>query len=340
MISMYCSRHSSRFTTRVRRRSASAPFALPLLTIAAAAHAVPVETIVTAVGAPAVDGTVTVQLAFLNSQGSAAELTVPDRVAGSVLIAGTATAVSLHHADVATRSITVAPGGFARAAYTVQLPDARGSVAVLTLAGGAVGYAYGSATTTPVAGVSTMGVVAKPTASPAADRDNAFLGNLSAYEPIYAVYGPGTSTDALIQISFKYQLFGNGGAPADQRRWTDGITFAYTQRLYWDLGAKSAPFRNIDFQPELFYLIPPRPLTSDVLIGGQAGIRHKFERSRRGRVAQPEHGLHPPDLRAAGRALDLEDRCAGVGLCRRPVRQPRHRALPRQHRPFRRDRPR
>src|SRR3546814_9091632 len=49
-----------------------------------------------------------------------------------------------------------------------------------------------------------------PSAKP--DRGNAFLGNLSSYAPIYAVYGPGTSSDGRVQISFKYQLFGNPGA--------------------------------------------------------------------------------------------------------------------------------
>ena len=249
---------------------------LPLLTIAAAAHAVPVEMIVTAVGVPADDGTVSVQVTFLNERNAPAELTVPDQVAASLLIGDSITAVSLQRAGVGTGAIAVAPGGFARADYTVRLPDAWGSIGVLTLADGSIGYTVGSKTrTTPPAGNSMTVVVAKPPALPTADRGNSFLGNLSSYEPIYAVYGPGTSTDALIQISFKYQLFGRGGAPADQRRWTDGITFAYTQRMYWDLGAKSAPFRNIDFQPELFYFVPLRHLTGDAAIGGQAGIRHE-----------------------------------------------------------------
>src|SRR3546814_19801739 len=36
---------------------------------------------------------------------------------------------------------------------------------------------------------------------------NAFLPNLSAYAPIFAAYGPGTNSDARLQISFKYQIF-------------------------------------------------------------------------------------------------------------------------------------
>src|SRR3546814_11128150 len=85
---------------------------------------------------------------------------------------------------------------------------------------------------------------------------NAFLSNLSAYAPIYAAYGPGTNSDARLQISFKYQLFGPSAAPDRRQSWEQGLHFAYTQRMFWDLGAKSSPFRNIDFVPELFYLAP------------------------------------------------------------------------------------
>jgi hypothetical protein len=54
----------------------------------------------------------------------------------------------------------------------------------------------------------------KQPAAPPTDKSvgNAFLANLSAYQPIYAVYGPGTNTDARIQISFKYKLFGSSSA--------------------------------------------------------------------------------------------------------------------------------
>ena len=126
MIFGYYLRRSSRFTTRVRRRSASAWSALPLLTIAVAAHAVPVEMIVTAVGAPADDGTVSVQVTFLNERNAPAEFTVPDQVAASLLIGDSITAVSLQRAGVGTGAITAAPGGFAHADYTGRLPDARG----------------------------------------------------------------------------------------------------------------------------------------------------------------------------------------------------------------------
>src|SRR3546814_3664190 len=102
---------------------------------------------------------------------------------------------------------------------------------------------------------------------------NAFLPNLSAYAPIFAAYGPGTNSDARLQISFKYQIFGPPAAPDRRQSWGQGIHFAYTQRMFWDLGAKSSPFRNIDFMPELFYLAPPMAFRSGGSLGGPGGFR-------------------------------------------------------------------
>src|SRR3546814_1470401 len=52
---------------------------------------------------------------------------------------------------------------------------------------------------------------------------NAFLPNLSAYAPIFAAYGPGTNSDARLQISFKYQIFGPPAAPDRRQSWEQGI---------------------------------------------------------------------------------------------------------------------
>ncbi|MPT48977.1 MAG: phospholipase [Sphingobium sp.] len=104
---------------------------------------------------------------------------------------------------------------------------------------------------------------------------NEFFGNFAAYEPIYAVYGPGTNTDARIQISFKYRLFGSRQDQGLPSSWRDGLHLAYTQRMFWDLGAYSMPFRNIDYQPELFYLTPSATYRNGVSVAGQIGLRHE-----------------------------------------------------------------
>src|SRR3546814_17528439 len=45
--------------------------------------------------------------------------------------------------------------------------------------------------------------------------------------------------------------------------------------MFWDLGAYSSPFRNIDFQPELFYLTPSTTLSNGISLRAQGGIRHE-----------------------------------------------------------------
>jgi outer membrane phospholipase A len=45
--------------------------------------------------------------------------------------------------------------------------------------------------------------------------------------------------------------------------------------MFWDLGADSSPFRNIDFQPELFYSTPPKALSDDTTLSAQIGLRHE-----------------------------------------------------------------
>jgi outer membrane phospholipase A len=127
----------------------------------------------------------------------------------------------------------------------------------------------------PVAETAPMSVPAsteKQPAPPPTDKSvgNAFLANLSAYQPIYAVYGPGTNTDARIQISFKYKLFGSSSEDHGPADWRQGLHFAYTQRMFWDLGASSSPFRNIDYQPELIY-ISPRPCSTTAWLWPRRG---------------------------------------------------------------------
>jgi outer membrane phospholipase A len=45
--------------------------------------------------------------------------------------------------------------------------------------------------------------------------------------------------------------------------------------MFWDLGAQSSPFRNVDYQPELFYVTPSATLSSGISLSAQGGIRHE-----------------------------------------------------------------
>jgi outer membrane phospholipase A len=224
------------------------------------------------------------ELTLLNSGTSSARYGFPGTVEATVNVMGVATPVLLRRLD-APADDAVAARGFAQARYAFTLPPGSGEgAAMLSLAGGGGGYAFSvTSPVTPAETVTAAADLPSPSAAafnpdpPAAkpDRGNAFLGNLSTYTPIYAVYGPGTDSDARIQIGFKYQLFGEAGDVGRGAPWANGIHFGYSQRIFWDLGKKSSPFRNVEYLPELFYLLPSGAIGRGVELGGQVGIRHE-----------------------------------------------------------------
>jgi outer membrane phospholipase A len=155
----------------------------------------------------------------------------------------------------------------------LSVPALGSNSAALIIPQAAVATGQGSPAVTPAP--------AQPALEPATAAElppqsgNAFLPGLSAYEPIYAVAGAGTNTNVKLQISFKYQLFGEQGVFGSHRSWLDGLHFAYTQRMYWDTGRSSLPFRNIDFQPELIYILQSRAHDRQPRYGLLLGLRHE-----------------------------------------------------------------
>src|SRR3546814_15113371 len=61
---------------------------------------------------------------------------------------------------------------------------------------------------------------------------NSFLLYLSAYQPIFAAYGPGTISDARRRIILKYQIFDPPAAPDRRPTWHQGSNCASTQRMF------------------------------------------------------------------------------------------------------------
>ncbi|PIE62501.1 MAG: hypothetical protein CSA25_04745 [Desulfobacter postgatei] len=105
-----------------------------------------------------------------------------------------------------------------------------------------------------------------------------FLKNLSAYEPVYFLFGvdPGLEKSKF-QVSFKYKLF---NAPFDSRglnSLVDGFHLAYTQTSFWDLDSTSKPFNDSSYKPELFYLVPKIDLDLPWVkfFGVQSGFQHE-----------------------------------------------------------------
>lgn len=185
----------------------------------------------------------------------------------------------------------------------------------LSLASSSSAYAFAMPTPAVPAGESddtrlALGLPLADSAVPSAepDRANAFLGNLSVYEPIYAAYGPGTNSDARIQLGFKYQLFGQAGDVGGDAPIVNGVHFGYTQRMFWDLGADSSPFRNIDFMPELFYLQPAVEVGSGLALGGQLGVRHESN----GRDGDASRSANTVYLQPVG-TFDMGDYTVSIG---------------------------
>ncbi|MDY6933042.1 MAG: phospholipase A [Spirochaetota bacterium] len=65
---------------------------------------------------------------------------------------------------------------------------------------------------------------------------------LSTYIPMYFVDG---HPNAKVLMSFKYQFIESFN-----------LFFGYNQFMFWDIHEKSRPFRDINFNPHLFYHIP------------------------------------------------------------------------------------
>lgn len=245
----------------------------------------PVEALIGRIDAADDQGMAAVELRFLNMGTAPATMPLPDRVEALVEQDGAARRLWLRRAPGVPETAEIAPGGFAQARYQLPASDmAEGALLSIpawnspqVALHGPVGSQMAAASPVPVPPAPAPGTPVPPPVAPPADRSagNAFIGNLAPYEPIYAVYGPGTNTDARLQLSFEYRLFGSRDAAHLPSSWRDGLHFAYTQRMFWDLGANSMPFRNIDYQPEIIYVTPTRMLKNGMSLALQGGLRHE-----------------------------------------------------------------
>jgi len=227
-----------------------------------------------------------VRVVILNSGSRPAVTELPARIPAELVVDGRHLPSTLE-CDRPQEDSAIGPGRFGSADCLLHLPAdiVAGEEAFLAIGGRSPSPKY--VFSVPAAqlasgdqqteGSAESGVTLAPSAMPSAKPDdgNAYLGNLSAYAPIYAVYGPGTNSEGRIQVSFKYQLFGKAGDIGGGAPFINGLHFAYTQRMLWDLGAESSPFRNIDYMPEIFYLQPAIEIGDGFTLGGQIGFRHE-----------------------------------------------------------------
>jgi outer membrane phospholipase A len=108
--------------------------------------------------------------------------------------------------------------------------------------------------------------------------DRGFTTHFGIHEPIYYIYGL-EAPAAKFQFSFKYRLTGEAAQSSSSVPALRGLYFAYTQRSLWDVDAKSSPFYDTSYMPELFYewLAPGErgPDAGFHWLGLQTGYQHE-----------------------------------------------------------------
>ncbi|KXV07598.1 phospholipase [Caballeronia megalochromosomata] len=128
--------------------------------------------------------------------------------------------------------------------------------------------------TTP-AQLASASAAANTAAVPTTTSDTMLSGRFSTFEPIYFADGKNGDNLAKFQFSFKYRLH----LPDDPRSrgLLDNLYFGYTQTAIWNLSAESVPFRDISFQPQLFYYVEDTGWKSSLFtrMGVSAGFGHE-----------------------------------------------------------------
>ena len=111
------------------------------------------------------------------------------------------------------------------------------------------------------------------------DVDQAELDVLTFHRANYLISGFNRQTEAKFQFSFKYDLWPSTGRHT--------VYLAYTQKSLWDVYEKSAPFRESNYAPEVFYAhyhsdVHGRPNPGCGLFSEQLGVEHESNGEARG----------------------------------------------------------
>jgi len=127
---------------------------------------------------------------------------------------------------------------------------------------------------------------------------------LAVHDPIYFIAG-NDAPEVKFQLSFKYRLATFGGEPEDSASHT--LQFAYSQRSLWAFGARSSPFYDTSYMPELLYqyVAPPSERFSGSLswLGLQTGLGHESN----GRAEPTSRSMNRYLIRAAFAIGDPDD---------------------------------
>ncbi len=188
--------------------------------------------------------------------------------------------------------LRLAPGQYRRVRYTAAWPDsARGTIKIDPVGFDAspmlvtlnrndtqtqvVAAEHREAQAATPAQLASASAAANTAAVPTTPQDTMLSGRFSTFEPSYFTDGKNGDQLAKFQFSFKYQLH----LPDDprSRSFLDNLYFGYMQTAIWNLSADSVPFRDISFQPQVFYYVEDTGWKSPLFtrMGVAAGIGHE-----------------------------------------------------------------
>ncbi|PLT19989.1 phospholipase A [Ralstonia mannitolilytica] len=148
----------------------------------------------------------------------------------------------------------------------------RNAAAAATRPGGALGTNPSAPATdpnaTPAAPVAVAGIGETP-------RPQEETSRLTFHEPMFAAVGAHEGLNVKFQLSFKFRLL-EPENPASTGL-LDNLYFGYTQFSLWDLGKESAPFRDTNYRPSLFYYRPDTGIRGGALtrLSFAGGIEHE-----------------------------------------------------------------
>lgn len=214
---------------------------------------------------PEAGGAITIQLVTLNAGPAPVVRDFPASIT-AVTIQGGAREEFTLKPQTPPSEASIAPGGFARRAYTGQLPRHLYGPTRLEIE-------LADRPSFPLEIAATNAAKASEEHPPkfsvkeAMDSETSeisfFKQHVFPHEPLYFIAGPDAPA-AKFQLSFKYRFVNTAvddegvaeGWLYRKAPWMDGLHLAYTQRSLWDLEADSAPFFDTSYMPELLYELP------------------------------------------------------------------------------------
>jgi len=257
--------------------AAGMPVAVAALCMPALAAAAEQAQFVIGSAAPAdSEGWTVIDILILNGAADAQDIALPDRITGTVT-SDTARTVVLERAPGEPASVSLPARGFAHARYRTMLPASGATAALISVpAWNTPSVALPASPNTPQiaqSAPSRPAPSAEPAATDEATAEGGLLRHISAHEPSFALFGTVKHNELLIQGSFKYRLLGSSRPALSGLQWQDGIYFAYTHKMVFNLASDSSI--ETDYRPELFYRSPAAGLGDSLHAGIDIGIMHE-----------------------------------------------------------------